>query len=244
MVSIIILSYNAPLYTSHTLKTLKNTWKGSEYETIVLDNNSKSRTKTMLYKLKEKGLIDKLIFEKTNTLFAKGNNIASKYCSKSSEYILLLNSDIEIRDKYWLKYLLDNHKRGATSYGLCNNYPHIRGDGYCILIDRDLYQKYQLDEKFEWWWSVTKIQALMLNDGYAVTAVEEHENLIHHYGGMSGNVAGNAKGMTIEGEEVKRWFESGTVKVIPKLLVEKDRSFNRLNLTNIYTAIKRRINKK
>ena len=197
----------------------------------------------MLCKLKKKGLIDKLIFEKTNTLFAKGNNIASKHCDKESKYILLLNSDIEIRDKYWLKYLQEGHKRGATSYGLCDNYPHIRGDGYCILIDRDLYLKYQLDEKFEWWWSVTKLQAQLLNDGYAVTAVKEHELLLHHYGGMSGNAAGNASGMTIEGIDVKRWFESGEVKVIPKLLVENNRSFNELNLTNFYTRVMKEIKK-
>jgi hypothetical protein len=229
MLSIIILSYNAPLYTWHTLKTLKNTWEGCEYETIVLDNNSKNCTKKMLSKLKKKGLIDKLIFEKTNTLFAKGNNIASKYCDKNSKYILLLNSDIEIRDKYWLKYLLENHNRGTTSYGLCENYPHIRGDGYCILIDRDLYQKYQLDEQFEWWWSVTKLQAQVLNDGYAVTAVKEQEN---------------AKGMTIEGDEVKKWFEYGEVKVIPMLLGENNRCCNSLNITNVYTAIMKKLKNK
>jgi len=243
MVSIIILSYNAPLYTWHTLKTLKDTWKGSEYETIVLDNNSKNFTKRMLSKLKKKGLIDKLIFEKTNTLFAKGNNTASMHCDENSEYILLLNSDIEIRDKYWLKYLQDNHKRGATSYGLCDNYPHIRGDGYCILIDRDLYNKYKLDEQFEWWWSVTRLQAQLLNDGYAVTAVKEHEPLLHHYGGMSGIAAENASGMKIDGDEVKRWFECGKVKVIPKLLAENNRSFNELNLTNFYTAVMKEIKK-
>lgn len=240
MLSIIILSYNAPLYTWHTLNTLKNASRGYEYEIIVLDNNSKKCTKIILSKLKEKGLIDKLIFEKTNTLFAKGNNTASKYCDKSSKYILLLNSDIEVRDKCWLKYLLKNHKRGTTSYGLCENYPHVRGDGYCILIDKDLYEKYQLDEQFEWWWSVTKLQAQLLNDGYAVTAVKEHETLLHHYGGMSGTAWKNARGMKIEGEEVKKWFRSSEVKIIPKL-EGNHRCCNELNLINFYTFIMKKI---
>lgn len=235
MVSIIILSYNAPLYVYHTLKTLKKT-QGCKYETIVLDNNSKNFTKRLLLKLKEKGYIDKLIFENKNTFFAKGNNIASKYCDKNSKYILLLNSDVEIRDKHWLKYLIERHQRGAISYGLCDNYPHIRGDGYCFLIDKDLYERYKLDEQFEWWWSITKLQAQLLNDGYKVIAVKEHETLLHHYGGMSGTSWKNAKGMKIEGEEIKKWFKSGEVKIISKL-EGNDRCCRRMNLINLYSEI-------
>lgn len=136
--------------------------------------------------MKQKGYIDKLIFEKENTLFAKGNNTASSLCNTNSDYILLLNSDVEIRDKDWLRILLENHKRGATAYGVCDGNPHTRADGYCFLIDKDLYMKYKLDEQFEWWWSVTKLQAQLLRDGYDVCAIRNHDNLIYHYGGASG----------------------------------------------------------
>ena len=47
MISIIMLSYNAPAYTKHSLKTLRFT-EGVEYEVIVLDNNSKDKSKTMV----------------------------------------------------------------------------------------------------------------------------------------------------------------------------------------------------
>lgn len=235
MVSIIMLSYNASLYTKHALRTLKNT-EGICYEIIVLDNNSKKGTKKMLQVMKDKGYIDKLVFEKENTLFAKGNNIASSLCDEKSNYILLLNSDIEIRDKNWLKLLLEYHKKGATAYGVCDGNPYTRGDGYCFLIDKDLYLKYKLDENFEWWWSVTKLQAQLLKDGYNVTAIRNHMHLLYHYGGASGDGWRNAKGINIEGDEVKSWFDKKKVKVIE--VVNSNKSvYNKFALTNILSKI-------
>ena len=242
MISIIMLSYNAPLYTKHSLMTLKKT-EGVEYEVIVLDNNSKENTKKMLKKMKDRGYIDKLIFEKENTLFARGNNIASLSCDKNSDYILLLNSDVEIRDKDWLKLLLDNHKRGATAYGVCQGNPHTRGDGYCFLIDKDLYLKYKLDENFEWWWSVTKLQAQLLKDGYEVCAIKNHNHLIYHYGGASGKGWMNSKGMNIEGEEVKKWFNKKDISII-ETIEGNNLDYNKFGLINMYSKLRKILYKK
>lgn len=216
MISIIILVHNAYHYVKHTLETLKNTM-GVKYEVIVLDNDSEYHTKSKLVKLHEKKYIDKLVMLNENTLFAKGNNIASKLCHPDSKYILLLNSDVEIRNENWLSELLKVHKKGATTLGICEGKPHTRGDGYCFLIDKELYQHYLLDENFEWWWSITKLQALLLNDGYNVTVVKEHSNLLYHYGGKSGNDWKNAKGMEIEQEQVSKWFQRGNIKIIESL---------------------------
>lgn len=236
MISIIMLSHNAEMYTKHAIQTLNKTKKYQHFELIVLDNDSNTSTKNMLIKLKKQGLIDKLIFEETNTLFAKGNNIASKHVNADSEYILLLNSDVEIRDKYWLNILLQNHKYGATSYGTCENYPFTRGDGYCFLINKDLYDKFQLDESFEWWWSVTKLQARLLNDGHSVTSFKKHDSLIYHYGGMSGGDWENSKGMDIEGEEIKNWVESGEVNVVNNITGENPIYF-KYNYINVHSRI-------
>lgn len=237
MVSIIMLVYNAPLYTKHALKTLKAT-KGVDYEVIVLDNKSNNFTKRMLTQMHNTGYIDKLIFEKQNTLFAKGNNTASSLCNKDSQYILLLNSDVEIRDQDWLKILLEKHKRGATAYGLCEANPCTRGDGYCFLIDKDLYIKYKLDEEFEWWWSVTKLQAQLLKDGYNVTAVRNHESLIYHYGGMSGAGWKNSKGMNTEGEMVKGWFDKNNIEIIDHLEGNKS-TYKKYSSTNVMSKLKK-----
>lgn len=215
MISIIMLVHGAPIYAKNTIETLQMTKE--KFELIVLDNASDKKTKKMLLKLQEKGLIDKLIYSKDNTLFAKGNNIAFNFCSKESDKIVLLNSDIDIRNQDWLTEMLAIHKKGITTLGAVEGNPWTRGDGYCLLIDKDLYGKYKLDEEFEWWWSVTKLEAQVLHDNFSVIAVKNHENLIFHYGKMSGTDFKKAKGMQIQGEEVKKWFDNRKITIIESI---------------------------
>lgn len=66
MISIIMLVHGAPIYAKNTIETLQKTKE--KFELIVLDNASDKKTKKMLLKLQEKGLIDKLIYSKENTL--------------------------------------------------------------------------------------------------------------------------------------------------------------------------------
>lgn len=81
--------------------------------------------------------IDKLVFNTDNSLFAKGNNIASSLSDKSTKYYLLLNSDIEIRNYDWLDKLLAIHpvEGGISSYGFVKSEPK-RADGYCMMIEK------------------------------------------------------------------------------------------------------------
>lgn len=215
MVSIIMLVHNAYEYTKNTIETLQMT-KG-DYELIVLDNASDFKTRKLLLKLYNKGLIDKLYFSSVNTLFAKGNNIASNLCDKNSTKILLLNSDIDIRNENWLNEMLKNYEKGILSLGVCCNPPYTRVDGFCLLIDKKLYNKYKLDENFEWWWSITKLQAQVLSDGYKVKGIKNYSNLIFHYGGASGNDFKNCKGMDLDLKEVKKWFNDKHIEIIDKI---------------------------
>lgn len=237
MVSIIILVHGAYIYTKNTIETLQNT-KGN-YEIIVLDNDSDKKTKRLLLKLQEKGYIDKLIYSKTNTLFAKGNNIASGLCSKESDKIVLLNSDIDIRNKDWLEEMLKIHEKGITSLGAVIGNPWTRADGYCFMIDRELYDKYKLDEEFKWWWSITKLQALVLKSGYKVKAVKNHENLLFHYGGMSGNDFQNAKGMKVEKDTVKKWFKDKNIEIIEEIKSENTVYNNNSKANRMYRKQKK-----
>lgn len=216
-----MLTYNAPEFVKHSIMTLWKCTKDVSFELIVLDNNSKRNTRKLLLALQSKGYINKLIFEDRNTFFAKGNNTAARLCAKESKYILLLNSDIEIRDEYWLRELSDRHERGAIAYGVCEGEPHVRADGYCFLIDKDLYLKYQLDERFEWWWSVTKLQAQLLRDSYKVKAIRKHDEQMIHYGGMSGTAWKSSKGMAVEGQVIKKWFDKYNVEIIDKISENK-----------------------
>lgn len=179
-----------------------------ELELIVLDNNSKFQTKILLKILKKLKLIDTLVLNSKIDLFAKGNNLASKYASEKTTHYLLLNSDIKINDPNCFNRLMEIHPTGGgiSSFGAVL-YEPIRADGYCMLIDKDLYDKYQLDENFEWWWSVTKIQSQILTEGLKIRAVQNHEKYIHHYGGKSGKGWKDAKGMDIRMDEVINWFK-------------------------------------
>lgn len=216
-ISILMLTHNAPDYVKETIETLNTVTRKEDLdrcELIVWDNASEEPTIKVLEELRAKGFIDKLHLSKENLLFAGGNNAASKLADNNCKYYLLLNSDIKIKDKNWLKYLIDakvNGNYAGVSYGFCKN-PN-RCDGYCLLLDRALYDKYQLDENFQWWWGVTKLQAQILKEGHNLLAYSRHNHLIYHYGGKSGGDFKTAKGMDTNIENVIHWFNNSKGKV-------------------------------
>lgn len=216
LISIVMLVHNAPLYARHSIKTLRRAGR-TGYELIVLDNASDLKTRRMLTAMHHAGDIDKLILLNENTFFARGNNIGSRLCDKRSKYILLLNSDVEIRNRKWLDKLLELHDhRGVTSFGI-SDHIYVKADGFCFLIDRDIYDQYKMDETFEWWWSLTKLQGDLLKAGYHITAVNDHEAYVHHYGQKSGTAWKAAKGIDFNGEGVADWFGGKSIRVIEKV---------------------------
>lgn len=180
-ISILMLAYNAPYYVLQSIIGVnKAKKKTSGLELIVLDNDSKFTTKFILRILKSLGLIDKLILNPQNDLFARGNNLASYQSSEDTTHYLLLNSDIKVIDANCFNKLAEIHPKdgGISSFGAVKC--PIQADGYCMLIDKVLYDKYQLDENYEWWWSVTRLQSHILTEGLKIIAVENHEEYIHH----------------------------------------------------------------
>lgn len=211
-ISILMLTYNAPEYVEISIRSVKSLTNDVDYELIILDNSSEAETRQLLDKLDKEGLIDKLILLDRNSLFAEGNNIAASNASDKVTHFLLLNSDIKINSASWLRNLLQLHKRGITSYGMAPD--PDRADGYCLLIDADIYKELQLDTSHQWWWSVTKLQAQVLNAGHRVLAFSEHEKYLHHFGGKSGSGFKNAKGMNVSKEEVLSWFNGKKPEII------------------------------
>lgn len=213
LISILMLVHNGYEYTKNTIETLQMT-TGVDYELIVVDNASDKKVQKLLLNLFQQKKIDKLYFSQENTLFAKGNNIAFQLCDPRAKQVLLLNSDIDIRNPYWLAEMVKRYKKGVFSLGVVKGNPYTRVDGYCFLIDKDLYGKYLLDENYAWWWSITKLQAQVLNEGFTVAGVKDHSNLLFHYGGMSGTDFKGAKGMDTDGDKVIKWFKNHQIKVI------------------------------
>ena len=179
----------------------------------MVDNRSRLPTRALLLALFAIGRINRLCLLDRNTFFAEANNVGVAAMSREAQLVLLLNSDIEIRDGSWLRRLIEMHERGAISYGLVETGPCLRADGYCFLIDRDLYLTYGLDETLQWWWSVTKLQARLLRDEYMVQAVREHDDLVVHFGGKSGTAFVGASGMNTDEAEIAAWFDDHAVVV-------------------------------
>lgn len=221
-ISIIVLTYNALRHVKLCIESLTNT-TDVEYNVVVVDNDSNKDTKNFLQNSLVSDKIDVLCNLESNRLFSKGNNIGVKIAPEESNYILLLNSDVEILDPLWLKKLLDVHKEGITTYGSCEVWHSAdkkltlpkRGDGYCFLIDRHLYETYWLDESFPWLWSITKLQGKVLSEGYSVQAISDHKNIIKHYGAGSGFAfQASQKKVSLDSSEAKSWFGHNEVVII------------------------------
>ena len=195
MVSILILVYNAKHYVKALFDTLPMT-EGINYETVVVDNASGKETAGYLRGLHSEGKINKLVRNKENLFFSKGNNIAAQNASLDSNLFLLLNSDVKIINKWWLKYLVETHLEGATAYGTVSmgrNKKKI--DGYCMLTDAWLYNKFLLDVSYPFLGAVTKYQGELISSGYNVVGIEGFKCIIHARGGSHKYIPNWNKGL-------------------------------------------------
>jgi glycosyltransferase involved in cell wall biosynthesis len=205
-VSIVVVTRNAFRYCAGLFRSLRRT-EGVDFEVVVVDNRSRLPTRLLLIALSLAGRIQRLCLLDRNTLFAEGNNVGVAASSREAPLVLLLNSDVEARDPQWLRRLIDGHRRGATSLGFVDGNPIDRLDGYCFLIDRDLYLPGGLDERHQWWWGITRLQADLLRAGHSVRGVADHDGLLHHFGGKSGKRSfSGAGGMDVTEDEVVGWF--------------------------------------
>lgn len=111
-VGIVLVNYNGEKFQNNCIKTIKNmTYKN--YETIVVDNDSKDNSVKLL---REEYPDVKIIETGENCGVAKGNNIGIKAALEDNcEYILLLNNDTEV-DKEMLSRMIDkaNEKTMVT----------------------------------------------------------------------------------------------------------------------------------
>ena len=211
-VSILMLTHNAPRYVELSIRSLVQCTRGVNYELVVVDNASEQPTKNLLKRLRKEGLIHNLTLLSYNSFFAEGNNIASQKAADDSTHLLLLNSDVKIKDPNWLSHLLAVHKPGITAFGVVQN--PLRVDGYCLLVDAALYRENLYDEAHQFYWANTKFQAALLAQGYSVQGYAEHECYLHHFGGKSGSDFKTAKGLSLSQEELAEWFQGRTIRVL------------------------------
>jgi glycosyltransferase involved in cell wall biosynthesis len=207
MVSVVVLVHNGLEHVRALFRSRGRT-VGVETEWIVVDNGSDRPTAEYLRQLPDV----RLVRSERNLFFAAGNNLGARHAA--GEYLLRLNSDVRVNDPAWLAKLLAVHRRGATAYGVVGR--PLRCDGFCLLVDRDLYAP-GLDERYAWHWSVTRLQARLLGAGWAVQGVR-HFDEITHAGGGSGPLPYGLPGMATTRELAETWFDGlPPVRVIDRI---------------------------
>lgn len=125
--SIITLNYKKPNLTIACLKSLyeqyKKEFESSEFECIVVDNNSQDNSVPVIQDEIKKHTYKnvRLIANKYNAGFGAGNNLGA-FKSKG-KYSLFLNNDTQVKDKNLIRMVsyMDNHSDIAILGGqLCN----------------------------------------------------------------------------------------------------------------------------
>ncbi len=131
-IAILMLTHNATRCVYKSLSDLRRANKDYA-ELIVVDNASNWITQKIVKRFHARGVIHKLLLSSVNTLFAKGNNLASRLAADDITHYLLLNSDIEIKDPHWLKNLIAIHpaEGGISSYGAVQSTPPERTATVC-----------------------------------------------------------------------------------------------------------------
>lgn len=214
-VAIVVVSYNAVGYARRMLRSVRRT-AGVDFEIVVVDNDSNLRTRLFWTAQRFLGRINRLALLDRNTFFAEGNNIGVAMAARDATHLLLLNTDCEVLNPAWLRQMLAVHREGATGLRYVTSGPWPRADGFCLLIDRHLWQD-GLDESYQWWWSVTGLEARLLRDGWAVQAVRDYADVIVHHGGKSGKAYQQARTADASDEVIAGWFDGHHVSVIDRL---------------------------
>jgi len=90
--SVVILNYNSDTYLKKCLDSLSlSTLPQSEFEIIVVDNNSTDNSIALAKKISMQNA--KYLILKTNNGFSHGNNMGIKIADQSSKYLIFLNPD-------------------------------------------------------------------------------------------------------------------------------------------------------
>jgi glycosyltransferase involved in cell wall biosynthesis len=214
-VAIVVVSYNALSFARKMLKSVRRT-TGVDIEIVVVDNHSGLRTRLYWTAQRFLGRISRLALLDTNTFFAEGNNIGVAMAPRDATHILLLNTDCEVLDPAWLRRMLAVHKEGATGLRYVINGAWPRADGFCLLVDRHCWEN-GLDESYQWWWSITGLEARLLRQGLSVQAVQDYERVVVHHRGKSGKAFTKATSGDTRDEVIAGWFEGRHVTVVDRL---------------------------
>jgi hypothetical protein len=216
-IAIIILAHNAVGYVYKALRSLRHQ-QLVDYDVILVDNGSSMMSGIVLAAYAQIFSVRSFVRSAPNRFFSGGMNFGARQARPEATHLLLLNSDVEFQHPRALETLCLAHLRGATGLRAINDNPITIADGFCFLVDRDLFEALGgLDERFPWTRAITKLQAELLRSGYIVQAVREYQSILVHYGGKSGTDWKSVH-KKVDLAEVSGWFKGlPSVTVVPEL---------------------------
>lgn len=128
--SIIIISFNTEGLTRECIFSVVKNSKGLTFEIIVIDNDSKDGSLTMLEAISEKYSNVRLIKNRTNLGFGQANNQGMKV--SRGRYLLLLNSDTLVKNNVlgeMVAWMDKNPKVGISTCALKFPSGAVQGTG-------------------------------------------------------------------------------------------------------------------
>ncbi|MFA5750449.1 MAG: glycosyltransferase family 2 protein, partial [Candidatus Shapirobacteria bacterium] len=140
--SIIIPTWNTAKITQKCVKTINKYIPGQEI--IVVDNGSQDNTVEILSKIKNV----KIIANHANLGFAKANNIGLKHAT--SDYIIFMNSDIELLDSTILKmveFLKNNSNIGIIGPKFLNPDMAVQASVFPPQTSLNAFKEFWLNKK-------------------------------------------------------------------------------------------------
>lgn len=108
MISFIIVNYNTKDMTYRTLGFIEDSVENEKFEIVLVDNASTDGSKEFFEDLQDKKDNFKYIYSNENVGFGKANNIGVK--NADGNIVVLINPDIEIHQKGFDKFIVENLK--------------------------------------------------------------------------------------------------------------------------------------
>ena len=204
--SIVIVTRNAFAYCVKLFRSLPRT-RDVDYEVVVVDNRSRLPTRLLLIGLALTGRINRLCLMDRNTLFAEGNNVGVAAASRAAPHVLLLNSDVEVRDPPGSggcsTPIAAARRRSASSRrGRCRAPTATASSSTATSTSRAASTR-----RTSGGGASRSCRRGCCGPAIPSRAVREHDELLVHFGGKSGRGHKPATGMDVEPEEIQGWFD-------------------------------------
>ncbi len=189
LVSIIVVSYNAPEYLRRCLETVRAK-TSLPHEILVIDNASRGETRDYLLSLD----FIRLTLNDDNRLWCAGCNQGIRLADPASPYLLLLNPDVEVLRDDWLARMVATMESAprVALVGTRHQYRPVAPlwgwlDGQCLLIRRQLLDEVGLldEERFPWGGAPQLLAVRALKAGWGYRHVHPSERLLIHHGQKS-----------------------------------------------------------